>query len=186
MPFNQQMTIPVELSLRPTDEGIRVFAEPVREIERLRQRTHTFTNLTVPAGDMPFGDVTGDLFELRAEFELSPVGPADTNPSGPSRPATAESFGLIIRGIPVTYDVTKQALSCRDVSAPLKPHDGRVRLHILVDRGSLEIFANSGRVALSVGVIPPDDNRSIMLMARGGPVQVRTLDAHELKSAWQP
>src|SRR5207253_774379 len=29
MPFNQQMTIPVELSLRPTPDGVRQFAEPV-------------------------------------------------------------------------------------------------------------------------------------------------------------
>ena len=32
MPFNQQMTIPVELTLRSSDDGLRLFAEPVQEL----------------------------------------------------------------------------------------------------------------------------------------------------------
>lgn len=36
MPFNQQMTVPVELTLRTTSQGLRMFAEPVKELEKLR------------------------------------------------------------------------------------------------------------------------------------------------------
>ena len=41
MPFNQQMTIPVELSLRTTPDGLRLFAEPVKELDALRTQTHS-------------------------------------------------------------------------------------------------------------------------------------------------
>src|SRR5207302_5154989 len=35
MPFNQQMTVPCELTLRRTGDGIRLFAIPVRELDTL-------------------------------------------------------------------------------------------------------------------------------------------------------
>ena len=47
MPFNQQMTIPVQLTLRSVDHGIRLFAQPVRELsfaprpEARVDRSHT-------------------------------------------------------------------------------------------------------------------------------------------------
>ena len=39
MPFNQQMTVPVELTLRPTSDGLRLFASPVRELAGLRKQS---------------------------------------------------------------------------------------------------------------------------------------------------
>jgi len=41
MPFNQCILFPVELTLQTTDEGIRMFAEPVREIENIHGSKHT-------------------------------------------------------------------------------------------------------------------------------------------------
>ncbi len=35
MPFNQMMTFPVSLSLRTTEDGLRMFAYPVEEIEKI-------------------------------------------------------------------------------------------------------------------------------------------------------
>ena len=87
--------------------------------------------------------------------------------------------------MPVVYDVKKQEISCRHVVAPLKPAAGKVRLQVLVDRGSVEIFGNDGRVALSVGVIPADDNHSLEVFSRGGGTRLRSLEAFELKSAWE-
>ena len=112
--------------------------------------------------------MSGDLFDLSAEFE----------------PADAEAFGLTVRGVPVVYDVKRQEISCRNVKAPLKPEDGKVRLRLLVDRGSIEVYGNGGRVALSVGVIPADDDHSLAVFSRGGSARLRSLEAFELKSAW--
>ncbi|HVS39819.1 MAG TPA: glycoside hydrolase family 32 protein [Gemmataceae bacterium] len=169
MPFNQQMAFPCRLTLHRTADGLRMFAEPVQEIESLHAKKHALADRLLKPGDNPLAEVSGDLFDIRAEFE----------------PAGAEAFGFTIRGVPVVYDAKKQEISCRNVTAPLKPEDGKVRLQLLVDRGSIEIFGAGGRVALSVGVIPADDNRALEVFSRGGAVKLRSLEAFEMKSAWE-
>ena len=146
-----------------------MFAEPVAEVESLHAKKHAVADRTLKPGENPLADVSGDLFDIRAEFE----------------PGDAEAFGFIIRGVPVICDVKKQEISCRNVTAPLKPEDGKVRLQVLVDRGSIEIYGNGGRVALSVGVIPADDNHALEVFSRGGATRLRSLEAFEMKSAWQ-
>ena len=49
MPFNQMMLFPVELTLRRSGEGVRMFAEPVREIERLREKSLVWKGIEVSA-----------------------------------------------------------------------------------------------------------------------------------------
>jgi fructan beta-fructosidase len=169
MPFNQQMAFPCRLTLRKTSDGVRLFAEPVKEIETLHAKKHTIAEGTLKPGDNPLADVSSDLFDIRAEFS----------------PADAKAFGFTLRGVPVLYDVAKQEISCKNVKAPLKPVEGKVRLRILVDRGSIEIFGNDGQVALSVGAIPADDNHALEVFSRGGATHLRSLEAFELKSAWE-
>lgn len=169
-PFNQQMTVPVELTLRSTEDGIRLFAVPVKEIEALHDRKHSWTDLTLKPGANPLAEVKGELFDFGAEF----------------RPGGTEQIIFSVRGVPVVYDVKKGEVNCQGKAAPLKPRkDGSVRLQILVDRGSVEVFGNDGQVALSAGVLVPVDNRSLALSAKGGQAKVSELKVSVLKSAWQ-
>jgi sucrose-6-phosphate hydrolase SacC (GH32 family) len=170
MPFNQQMTVPVELTLRTTDDGVRLCVLPVKEIESLHGKKHSWKDVTLKPGDNPLAGVKGELFDVRAAF----------------RPAGAERMTFTVRGVPVVYDVKKQEVNCQGKAAPLRPaKDGSVTLQILVDRGSVEVFGNAGRVALSAGVLVLPENRSLALSAQGGAVTVTALAVHELKSAWR-
>ena len=92
---------------------------------------------------------------------------------------------LSSRGVPIVYDAAKKTLACGDKSAPLVPESGKVSLQILVDRGSIEVFGNNGRVAISHGVIPPEGNRTLSFSTTGSATKVRALVVHELKSAWR-
>jgi len=168
MPFNQQMGFPVELTLHTTDDGIRMFAEPVREIEHLHKKAHSWKSLQVKPGENPLSSVTGDLFDIRADIS---VGKAD-------------EIGFIIRGIPVVYNTVDQTLTCQNNSASLKPVNGRISLQILVDRASIEIFGNRGHVYMPIGIIPPDDNMSLAVFTKGALAVFNGLEVYELNSVW--
>jgi sucrose-6-phosphate hydrolase SacC (GH32 family) len=170
MPFNQMMNFPVELTLRTTDEGIRMFAEPVKEIELLHKKAHSWKGKTLKeGGENLLKDITGDLFHIVAEFEVG----------------DSAQFGFAIRSVPVVYDAKRQELSCKGRKASLKPEGGKVRLEILVDRTSVEIFANRGRIYMPIGVIPPDDDRTLEVYSKGGSATLASLEVHELKSSWE-
>ncbi len=169
MPFNQMMNFPVELTLRTTDEGVRMFAAPVREIERLHGQRHRFENRTLREGEDLLKGVTGDLFHIRAAVI----------------PETTARFSLIMRGVPVEYDAATGRLSCRDQSVELRTaEERRIDLEILVDRSSVEIFASGGRYYLPIGVIPDDADRTLSVVTSGGTTRVDRLEVFELKSAW--
>jgi fructan beta-fructosidase len=67
----------------------------------------------------------------------------------------------------------------------LKPHDGKIRLEILVDKNSVEIFGNNGSMYMPIGQILPEDNKSIELFTKGGKTQVEGIEVYELNSAWK-
>ncbi len=168
MPFNQMMTFPCELTLRTTPEGIRLCSWPVQEIETLYRWTYYWPDATLNPGENLLKRITGDLFDIHAEIA----------------PDAATEISFVIRGIPVTYDVAAATLTYEGRTAPLPLVDGVLRLRLLVDRASLEIFGNDGLVALLIGVVLPDDDRTLRLYAEGGSATVRSLTVYELNSAW--
>jgi len=167
MPFNQQMAVPVELTLRSTPDGPRMFAAPVPELRSLRVERHDFSDATLEPGKNPLAHLTGDLFEI----ELA------------AKPGSAEAIELDLRGTPLVYDVKEQELACKQVKASVPLVDGELRLQVFLDRGSIEAFGADGRAAVSVAAIPEDANRAIGIAARGGPAVLRVLEVHPLRSA---
>jgi len=169
MPFNQQMTIPVELTLHSTPEGPRMRMNPVEELESLRTKTHEWKNLVLKPGRNPLDGIEGDLFDVEVEFE----------------PAADAETVLDLRGEKVVYHAGSHTLSCGNVRTPLKPRKGTITLRILLDRTSIEVFGNHGRVYVPRCILPKDDNRSVSASCSKGEVKARFLRVHELTSAWK-
>jgi sucrose-6-phosphate hydrolase SacC (GH32 family) len=90
-----------------------------------------------------------------------------------------------VRGIPVTYDVEAGRLGCLDKTAPLGGDNGGIRLEMLVDRTSIEVFANGGRIYMPIGVIPPDEGEPLAMFAEAGAATIDSLEIYELRSAWE-
>lgn len=168
MPFTQQMNFPTEVTLRTTPEGIRMYRIPVREIQKLHLGGYEWTNEGLKPGSNPFDRLSGDLFDIRAEVE----------------PHDAAAFGLKIRGESVHCDLTGKTISCLGSSAPLAPEDGRVKLQILLDRTSLEVFGNNGRVVLTSCFLPPENNKRLEMYAEGGTGRIVSAQVYPLQSIW--
>jgi sucrose-6-phosphate hydrolase SacC (GH32 family) len=168
MPFNQMMGVPVELTLHTTEEGLRLLANPVKELAALRAKSHTIKPQTLNPGENPLADVKGELLDLTSELALG----------------DAAELGFKLRGVTVSYDAKKQELFCKDSKAALKPVEGKIRLRLLVDRTSIDIFGDDGRLYMPMGVIVPSDNFSLEVYSKGGSGKINSLEVHELKSAW--
>jgi fructan beta-fructosidase len=169
VPFNQMLGLPVELTLRSTEAGLQLFAQPVRELQSLRVASRVIKPQALhPDGENPLSGVQGELLDITAQLAVG----------------DAEEIGFDVRGVRLSYDVQRQELSCLDKKAPLQTQDGKFRLRLLVDRTSVDIFGNDGRLYMPMSVLISADNRSLQVGVQGGSAHIEAMEVFELKSAW--
>ena len=170
MPFNQSMTIPLELKLTATPDGPRLTRTPVKELESLRAKTHEFAPLTLkPDSANPLAGERAELVELRAEFE----------------PGDASEVVFTVRGATISYDAKTQELVVNGDRAPAPLCGGKQRLTLFCDRTGLEIFASDGLTYMPMPFQPKADNFDLAVRASGGAVKFNLLQVHELRSIWK-
>ncbi|MEI8043839.1 MAG: GH32 C-terminal domain-containing protein, partial [Verrucomicrobiota bacterium] len=166
MPFNQQMSFPCELFLRTTAKGIRLFRYPVKEIESLYCKPFELKDYTLKSGDNPLSEISGDLFDIEMEIE----------------PGDVAEFGVRLHETTVTYAGRK--VSCFGCTADASPIKGKLKLRMLVDRASVEVFANDGEVSMTSCFLPKEKNTRLELYTKDGNVNIRSLRITKLKSSW--
>lgn len=69
-------------------------------------------------------------------------------------------------------------------TAPLHLHNHWLRLRVLVDASSVEVFANHGEVVLTDQIFPDATSTGVSLFAQGGSATLAHLKAWDLKSIW--
>lgn len=170
MPFNQSMSLPLELELRQTDDGPRMTFAPIRELETLRATSHTFESFELAPGAInPLDEIRAELVEVRIEFE----------------PGDAEHVVMNIRDVMVEYDVAKQELSVAGHKAMAPLQDGKQRLIVYCDRIGVEVFASDGLCYVPMPYNTNPENRRLFLETRGGSASIMSLEVHELESVWK-
>ncbi|HET7293876.1 MAG TPA: glycoside hydrolase family 32 protein [Vicinamibacteria bacterium] len=182
-PWRGMLTVPRALRLRSLPEGLRLVQEPVEELRSLRRGSYSVPAVRI-AGLVPL-ELAGDALEIRAEFA----------------PAAATAFGLTVRkgrdeGTRIGYDVRAGEVFVDrgrsgnvafhpDFSgrhaAPLALEGGRVRLHVLVDRSSVEVFAGGGQAVITDRIYPSPASRSVELWAEGGAASLASFEAWPLE-----
>lgn len=170
MPFNQSMTVPLELKLTQTQDGPRMTFQPVKELESLRDQSHRIELNSLKPGDKnPLDDIRAELVEVRVEFE----------------PGDANEVVFNIRDVMVEYDAVKQELSVAGHRAPAPLIDGKQRLTIYCDRTGVEVFAADGLCYIPMPYNTNRENQRLFFETRGGTATIHSLEVHELKSAWR-
>ena len=154
MPFNQALSLPLELKLVSISEGPRLTWTPVEELKSLRVASFR--------GD-DIAKCRGELLEVRAEFA-----PGDVT--------------FTVRGATIRYDAAKQEIVVNGHRAPAPLVGGKQRLCIYVDRTALEVFASDGLTYVPLPFVPKPEDQSIAVNA--GATKVHALEAHTLKSIW--
>jgi fructan beta-fructosidase len=165
MPFNQTMGFPTELTLRTTKDGIRMFVEPVKEIEKIHGKKHEEKDKALTE-DQPVGiKSSGALFDIRAAFEVG----------------TAKVVGLDVDGQKIPYVVEQGKL---DMAQGMAPIDGKVKIQLLIDRPMIEICGNQGRIYITRPFKNDLNIESIKAYCEGGEAKLLSLEVYELDAKW--
>lgn len=170
MPFNQAMSVPLELKLVGTPDGPRLAWKPVRELDVLRGKKTEAGPLTLKPGDPnPVPAAAGELLDVVALLE----------------PEKAAEVTFLVRGVPVVYDAAKQELRVNGHRAAAPLRQGKLDLRILTDRTAFEVFASGGLTYVPMPVIARAGDRSVGVSVRGGAVRFSSLQVHELRPIWE-
>ena len=165
MPFNQTFSLPLNLTLRKTRDGIRMFANPIEELNTLHDgKPQVLTGMAATKETSVTLDVDGQLADIRVTIR-----------KGDAAKATL-SFGRNA----VTYDFARETLD--DVPAPL--NDGVLKIRVLVDRPMFEVVANDGQ-SYRTATCQPAPLGNISVKTEGGSVTVISLEVYKMKSIWK-
>lgn len=188
-----QLTIPREVSLRTTNEGVRLVQTPIHELQTLRQNLYNTEQLRVaPESQNPLDGLTAGAYEIEVEVEI------------PANRAVTE-FGFHLRQgegqkTTVGYRVDQQNMfvdrtASGDVSfsdlftkvheAPLPLENQKVKLHLFVDESSVEVFGNDGKVVFSDVIFPDPAGRTMAFYSLGGEVKVSSMKVYALDNMWK-
>ena len=176
MAFNVQMSFPVELSLRQTKNGPALCRKPIAALASLYEHSliKKEKNIIPGLNDNLLGGIKGDAIYIKAVL----------------LPKTSDSFGFVVRngkkasGTDIRYETAKKMLDVNGVKMPIEPIDGKIEFEILIDRSSIEIFANKGELGMSNCFSPAKGDNELVLYTQGGELFVESIEAHTLKTAW--
>lgn len=170
MPFNQVMLFPTELTLKTTANGIRLFSNPVDQIKLLHKRKIQKQNIIFVNDDTLdlSKEIHSDLLHIKAEFEIE----------------DSHYYGFEIFGFKIIYDKLNHTLN----QVFLMPQENKINVEIIVDKTSIEIFANEGRLFLANAHIPKNKTFKVFtnkLWDRNCKATLNYIEINELESIWK-
>jgi fructan beta-fructosidase len=190
-PWRSAMSIPRELSLRNTAEGLRLVQKPVTELEKLRGRLHRFQGGTIEEANawIKRNGPGGGPLELVIEFAPAPKGSAGVKFFNDAKEETVVGVdreqGRISIDRTRSGNVAFQSKFPRVASAPYARADGSAKLHIFVDACSIEVFVNDGEQVLTSLAFPSKTDYAVQLFGPHEGAVVRVLDLWPLASCWK-
>jgi sucrose-6-phosphate hydrolase SacC (GH32 family) len=189
-PWRSAQSLPRELGLRTVNGQVKLVQRPVAEAQGLRgARLYG-----APAQSIARGTQAVPLAgSAAAPLELSMI----LQPGRATRAGVRLGQGAYTE---IGYDAVEGAVYVDRTrsgetgfypkfaarhSAPVALRDGALPLRILVDRGSVTVFAGDGEAVLTDQVFPPPGASGVTLFAVDGDAQARDLNVWSLNSIWK-
>lgn len=190
-PWRTAQSLPRVLRLQQTAAGVRLAQEPVAELRRLRGQHIVKRNLKIGAGQMlsKFGLMAGEALEIVAEFAVGKESGALIRLHGGTSEETLVGYNAATEKMFV--DRTRSGAVDFDPNfpgrheAPLSGVGGKVKLHIFVDRSSVEVFGNEGQAAITDRIFPSSRNQRVTLDGYGENAKCLSLNIWQLHSIWK-
>jgi len=167
MPFNQMMLFPNELSLRTTREGVRLYCEPITQVNQLHEKVYKWENSSIEKVNKGLKNVHADLLHITMDIEID-------------KGLGAEIF---YKGNPVIY---YDGNFNRFNGAPYicdQPGSFRFNIEILLDKNSVEGYIDHGKLYIAEALKKPISENGLELK---GDIKVHSIQVAEMKPIWYP
>ncbi|MFT8320700.1 MAG: glycoside hydrolase family 32 protein [Bacillus sp. (in: firmicutes)] len=182
------MTLPRELALVSTEEGVRLIQNPVAEMKRIqKERSYSQEDILLSSTALSV-PLSHPLVELNVEIENK-----DASKWGIELYYNEDEKTII------HYDTLKNLLfvdrtesGVSDFSdsfsavqeAPVRSRDNKVKLKLYIDLSSVEVFVNDGEAAITTLVYPKNGVEKVTVFTENGDAKVSYLECIELDSIW--
>lgn len=168
MPFKGIMLLPTELTLRSTKEGVRLFSNPVEEVNRLTDKSKKWENLTAETANKAINEFANEpLLRVRLTMSLSHATGAGLNFKGQNL-LNYDMNSNTVNG--VFY--SPEDMTSMDISAD-----------IFIDKTSVEFFIDGGAHSCSFQRKPTDQGKGFEFW--GNNITIKQLEVSTLQSIWK-
>lgn len=182
-PFKGAMSLPRQITLRQTQDGLQLVQQPIEGVRSLRGTQMNRPLIRLTSQSQTLEKTTDNAYELEVEL----------------KPGTAKRVGLkLAKGTNeetiLQYTEGKLQLDRRrsgNVSfsprfpsveeAPLSPKNGVIKLRIFVDKSVVEVFANDGERVITDLIFPTETAGGIDIFAEEGSAEFVRLTRWALK-----
>ena len=192
-PWKGNVTIPKELGLVFDDDETPILVSyPIPELQALRETNDRITNRRVAGGENEtlLKDLDGSPMEINLDILIQKT----------------KRIGLLFHFsdqslLKLGYDLStrKLFLDRREAglvdfqsgfarhihSAPLSLDNSQLKLQIILDTSSIEVFADGGRVVLTDLFFPQGSLDTVEIFTVGGDIIINSMDAWCLSTIWE-
>lgn len=168
--FNGQMGIPVEMSLSKFENTYYVQAAPVKEIESIYKTAAHYENVEISSKNDFCSSLEDTSYIFKIKSNLNNCGKTD----------------LQIFGKTISLNFQKNEIVIGKVSAPLSITGAKLDLTIIIDRCSIELFADNGKIYVACLDADSfcDRNLPYFIMKTDNETVVESVEMYSLNSIW--
>ncbi|WP_316832564.1 glycoside hydrolase family 32 protein [Pedobacter aquatilis] len=191
-PWKGQMSIPRDLFLKTTPEGVRLFQQPAAIIaDNLKKHSAgkvvTNQNITID-GNLDLGK-SQNAYWIDAEFSVN-----EAKKVGFKIAQLKDEKGNVLKEIEIGYNGTEKSiyidcsLAEKGVKnekniiqmAHINPENGKISLQVLVDKSSLEVFGNGGEKVITTMIFPEENATGFSAFTVDGKANLNKLKVWDL------
>lgn len=184
--FNGQDSIVRKIALKEGEpDEYYLTSEPKKELDQLIKDTDSYLELKVD-GDLTL-EARGDVFQLEADIswdEAENIGIRLRESKKGNRHidigfVPQDAYSYVNRESTNQPDDNNEMVESK---APMDQHQKDAHLKILVDKTSVEVFIDDGKITHSNLVFPLEEDQGITLFSEGGKAIFENVEIHHMNS----
>jgi fructan beta-fructosidase len=178
LPVAGGMNLPMELTLRTSPTGKRLYMNPVKEIETLVSKKHEFKNVSLKELSAKLSDIKPELFDIEFEWDAAQQGDFQL------KVWDRELFTFSAKGS--TYEVHGQNKGVEPAKLEVAPVNGTIKVRLICDRSMVSYFINDGYEAGNryLAGFRPECKQALSLQGDAATV-FKSFEVRALRPTWK-